>query len=175
MPATLARVAFAADGRDGREPVGILDGQRPRAEPTHAQPGHIDAVRVDAIGGNDLVEQPAEGGDLSRAGPPGVFGALGRRDHEGEILPLLGNELRRPVHGHPVEVVTPLARPVQEQHQRPRLVAFGVLGRQVQQVIQMDGDADFLLKRMRMLSHNDLRTCANRRATRAEQTSQCGQ
>src|SRR5262249_57703691 len=54
------RLPASADGGDCREAMRLGDGEAPGAEAAHAQAGDVEAVRVDAAGLLDFVEQRAE-------------------------------------------------------------------------------------------------------------------
>ena len=63
---------------------------------------------------------------------------MGGNDEEGERLAFF-DELRRPVLLDQVELVAPLARSVQEKHERPGIFLAVILG-QIEQVLQADFD-----------------------------------
>jgi len=135
------RRAAPANGSKSSEAVRSGNRERPRAEPAHAEPGTVDAVLVNAIGGDDLIEQGVKGFYV----PPPVLGALGRHDHEGKALALL-NELYWAVELHLLQVAAALAGAVEEQEQRPLLVGVFVALGKVEQVVGGDDFGDCLLE-----------------------------
>jgi len=83
-----------------------------------------------------VVEQSIE----SLGIPPLALGALGGDKHEGE-LPALLDELRGAVALDLLQIVAPLTRAVQEQHQRPLPIPRAVTFRQIKQIVVLDRSA----------------------------------
>ncbi len=109
-------VSASADRGNGGEPIRVRGGEGPGAVAAHAQAGEVNAVLVDPVVVDHVIEQGVQG-----VGVPASAGALRRDQDEGEIL-ALGDQLGRAVELDLLEVIARLAGSVQEEHQGPFLV-----------------------------------------------------
>ena len=123
--------------------------QRPRAVTAHAQAGQIHTILVHVILLNNRIQERIE-----HCGIPAATRTLRRDENEWERAVAFG-ELGQAVDFDLGEIAARLARAVQEEHERPTLFRFAVIGRQAQQVVQLGRDGNFLLKGFRLLRRRD--------------------
>jgi hypothetical protein len=94
----------------------------PGAVSTHAQAGEIDAVRIDAIFLLHLVEECIQSGRR-----PDHVGVHLRRHHDEGKVETLRRDLEWPVDFHLLDVVPALTASMEEEDERPALLARGVM------------------------------------------------
>ena len=113
---SLVRFAAATDGDEASEAFGVLAAPAPGAEAAQAESGQDDALLVDAVVGENLVEELIERADV----PAGVGWAL-RGNHYVRNGTALFERLREAILADELDVGAAFARAVEEDHQRPLL------------------------------------------------------